>query len=228
MGTIVAIDGPAGSGKSSTAKEVARRLNFTYVDTGAMYRAATLATIRKNIDINDEEQITQLVRNLDIRFRWIDNTHHTFLDGKDVSDDIRTSAVAAMVSPVSAIPGVRVVMAAQQRAMAEIDNIVMEGRDIGTNVFPNADFKFYMDADIQVRAKRRMGDYQDLGQPLTIEKIIEELRKRDDIDSSRSHSPLKKADDAIIIDTTHLNFQEQVDRIVAIVTKKSVKIENKK
>jgi len=217
MGIIVAIDGPAGSGKSSTAKEVARRLNFTYVDTGAMYRAVTLAMLRKNIPIDDQELITQLARQLDIRFRWIDDVHHTFMDDEDVTDAIRTSAVAEMVSPVSAIPGVRVVMVEQQRAMAKNDNIVMEGRDIGTVVFPNADFKFYMDADIRVRAQRRINDYRKIGQALSVDEIIRELQKRDRIDSSRSHSPLKKARDAIIIDTTDLSFQEQVDQIIAII-----------
>lgn len=217
MGIIVAIDGPAGSGKSSTAKEVARRLNFTYVDTGAMYRAVTLAMLRKNIPIDDQELITQLACQLDIRFRWIDDVHHTFMDDEDVTDAIRTSAVAEMVSPVSAIPGVRVVMVEQQRAMAKNDNIVMEGRDIGTVVFPNADFKFYMDADIRVRAQRRINDYRKIGQALSVDEIIRELQKRDRIDSSRSHSPLKKARDAIIIDTTDLSFQEQVDQIIAII-----------
>jgi len=217
MGIIVAIDGPAGSGKSSTAKEVARRLNFTYVDTGAMYRAVTLAMLRKNIPIDDQELITRLARQLDIRFRWIDDVHHTFMDDEDVTDAIRTSAVAEMVSPVSAIPGVRVVMVEQQRAMAKNDNIVMEGRDIGTVVFPNADFKFYMDADIRVRAQRRINDYRKIGQALSVDEIIRELQKRDRIDSSRSHSPLKKARDAIIIDTTDLSFQEQVDQIIAII-----------
>ncbi|MBU1066052.1 (d)CMP kinase, partial [bacterium] len=152
---------------------------------------------------------------------WIDNVHHTFLDNEDVSDAIRTSAVAAMVSPVSAIPGVRIVMAEQQRAMVKNDNIVMEGRDIGTNVFPDADFKFYIDADIHVRAKRRINDYRKIGQSLTIEEIVIELKKRDKIDSSRSHSPLQKAEDAITINTSNLSFQEQVDQIVSIIREKS-------
>jgi len=217
MGIIVAIDGPAGSGKSSTAKEVARRLNFTYVDTGAMYRAVTLATLRNRLPVCEEEKITDLARRLNIHFRWIDDIHHTFVDGEDVTNEIRSSEVAAMVSPVSAIPGVRIVMAEQQREMAKQDNIVMEGRDIGTNVFPDADYKFYMDADVAVRAQRRMRDYEHIGQKLSIAEIIEELKKRDKIDSSRSHSPLKKADDAIVIDTTNLTFQEQVDKILSII-----------
>lgn len=220
MGIIIAIDGPAGSGKSSTAKEVARRLGFTYIDTGAMYRSVTLEIIRRKIDICDEDQVEKIVRESRIQFQWIDNKHHILLNGEDISDEIRSSDVASLVSPVSAIAGVRKILAERQRQMAQDDNIVMEGRDIGTNVFPDADFKFYMDADIRVRAERRIKDYQTIGQKLTVAEIVRELEKRDKIDSSRLHSPLKKADDAIIIDTTNLSFEEQVEEIVKIVQNK--------
>ncbi len=217
MGIIVAIDGPAGSGKSSTAKEVARRLGFTYVDTGAMYRTVTLETLRRKVDVKNKNQVAQIAKEITISFKWIEDVHHTFLNDEDVSDGIRSSMVADMVSQVSAIPGVREVLAERQRQMAAIDSIVMEGRDIGTNVFPDADYKFYMDADIQVRARRRIKDYQNIGQDLSIDEIVQELQKRDKIDSSRSHSPLKKAKDAIIIDTTDLTFEEQVNKIVTII-----------
>ncbi len=217
MGIIVAIDGPAGSGKSSTAKEVARRLGFTYVDTGAMYRTVTLETLRRKVDIKNKNRVAQIAKEITIGFKWIEDIHHTFLNDEDVSDGIRSSMVADMVSQVSAIPGVREVLAERQRQMAAIDSIVMEGRDIGTNVFPDADYKFYMDADIQVRARRRIKDYQNIGQDLSIDEIVQELQKRDKIDSSRSHSPLKKAKDAIIIDTTDLTFEEQVKKIVTII-----------
>jgi len=217
MGIIIAIDGPAGSGKSSTAKEVARRLGFTYVDTGAMYRTVTLETLRRKVDVKNEDQVAQIAKEITISFKWIEDVHHTFLNDEDVSDGIRSSMAADMVSPVSAIPGVREVLAERQRQMAMIDNIVMEGRDIGTNVFPDADYKFYMDADIRVRASRRIKDYQNIGQDLSIDEIVLELQKRDKIDSSRSHSPLKKAKDAIIIDTTDLTFEEQVNKIVTII-----------
>ncbi|MBL7136244.1 MAG: (d)CMP kinase [Candidatus Marinimicrobia bacterium] len=217
MGIIVAIDGPAGSGKSSTAKEVARRLGFTYVDTGAMYRTVTLETLRRKVDVKNEDQVAQIAKEITISFKWIEDVHHTFLNDEDVSDGIRSSMAADMVSPVSAIPGVREVLAERQRQMAMIDNIVMEGRDIGTNVFPDADYKFYMDADIRVRASRRIKDYQNIGQDLSIDEIVLELQKRDKIDSSRSHSPLKKAKDAIIIDTTDLTFEEQVNKIITII-----------
>lgn len=217
MGIIVAIDGPAGSGKSSTAREVARRLGFTYIDTGAMYRSVTLAAIRQKIDIRDEPKVTQIAEQSRIRFKWINGRYCTFLNGEDVSEAIRSSAVAKLVSPVSTIPGVRQIMANRQRQLAQDDNIVMEGRDIGTNVFPHANYKFYLDADIRVRAKRREKDYRGLGQHLTLEQIVGELAKRDQIDSSRQHSPLKKAEDAITIDTTHLTFKEQVTKIVKLI-----------
>jgi len=214
MGKIIAIDGPAGSGKSSTAREVAKRLNYVYVDTGAMYRAVTLRVIEKNIDIKDEEQIADEARNLNINFKWINDQHHTFLGDRDISIAIRTKEVADLVSPVSVIPAVREHLADLQRKMGDTQNIVMEGRDIGTNVFPDADFKFFMIADVYVRAKRRINDYRKVGQEIDIEEIAAEIRKRDKIDSSRSHSPLKKAQDAIEIDTSALKFEKQVEMII--------------
>lgn len=217
MGIIVAIDGPAGSGKSSTAREVARRLGFTYIDTGAMYRSVTLATIRQRIDVQDEVRVTRIAEQSRIYFKWINGRYCTFLNDEDVSDAIRSSVVAKQVSQVSAVPGVRQVMAERQRQMARADNIVMEGRDIGTNVFPNANFKFYLDADIRVRAQRREKDYRAIGQNLILDQIVSELVKRDRIDSSRQHSPLKKAEDAITIDTTHLTFEDQVAKIVELI-----------
>lgn len=219
MGIIVAIDGPAGAGKSSTAKEVAFQLGFVYIDTGAMYRAVTLEVIRSNVDVSNENQVTLIAKKSNIQFRWINKYLHTFLNSEDVSDEIRSSEVADLVSPVSAIPGVRDVMVKCQREMAKRDNIVMEGRDIGTNVFPSADFKFYLDADIDVRAKRRISDYKKIGQELTLEEIKKEIKIRDKIDSSRRYSPLKKAYNAIIIDTTNLSFKEQVEMIVNRVKK---------
>ncbi len=217
MGKIIAIDGPAGSGKSSTAREVARRLNYVYVDTGAMYRAVTLQVIEKKIDINAEEKIAKEARNLDVSFKWIDGKHHTFIGDRDVSKNIRTTAVANLVSPVAVIPAVREHLADLQRKMGETKDIVMEGRDIGTNVFPNADIKFYMVADVYVRAKRRIKDYQQIEEDIDIEAIVKEIKKRDKIDSSRNHSPLKKANDAIEIDTSNLTFEAQVDKIIKII-----------
>ncbi len=219
MGKIIAIDGPAGSGKSSTAREVAKRINFVYIDTGAMYRAVTLMVIEKKIDIENVDFIIEEAKKLDINFQWINGEHHTFLGKRDVSKIIRTSEIANFVSPVSVIPAVREYLAALQREMGKTENIVMEGRDIGTNVFPDADMKFFMIADVRVRAQRRIKDYQKVGQEVDIEEIIKIIEKRDKIDSSRKHSPLKKAKDAIEIDTTALNFEEQVGKIIEIIQK---------
>jgi cytidylate kinase len=219
MGKIIAIDGPAGSGKSSTAREVAKRINFVYIDTGAMYRTVTLLVIEKKIPIENIDQIAEEAKNMDINFQWIEGEHHTFLGKRDVTKEIRTTEIANLVSPVSVIPAVREYLAELQRKMANNDNIVMEGRDIGTNVFPNADLKFFMIADVRVRAQRRIKDYQKVGQEIDIEDIVKEIEKRDKIDSSRKHSPLKQADDAIEINTTALNFEEQVGQIVEIIRK---------
>ncbi|MFA5729158.1 MAG: (d)CMP kinase, partial [Candidatus Neomarinimicrobiota bacterium] len=207
MGIVIAIDGPAGSGKSTTAREVARQLNYTYIDTGAMYRAVTLAVIRANVSVEDHLAVTDIAAQADIRFAWIDDNLHTLLDGEDVSSSIRSVEVAQLVSPVSAIGSVRDILVKRQREMANTANIVMEGRDIGTNVFPQADFKFYLEANLETRARRRIADYQKIGQNLTIPEIMAEIEKRDKIDSSRQHSPLKKAADAIIIDTSNLKFE---------------------
>lgn len=219
MGDVVSIDGPAGAGKSTTAKQVAQELGFLYIDTGAMYRSVTLAAIRNDVDVEQEEEVTALAADLAIHFEKINGEYHTFMNGEDVSRDIRSSEVADLVSPVSAIGGVRDVLVDQQRKLAKNHNVVMEGRDIGTNVFPDAKYKFYLVADVEVRAKRRMKDYQKNGQNLSEEEIIEELKKRDKIDSSREHAPLKKPEDAYVVDTTNLDFEEQVAIIVNRVKK---------
>jgi len=217
MGIVVAIDGPAGAGKSSTAREVARQLNFLYVDTGAMYRAVTLAVLRQAIELSDTDRITALAEQIEIAFEPMEDGLHTLLNGEDVSAAIRSAEVASAVSPVSAIPGVRTVLVEKQRGLGQRNNIVMEGRDIGTHVFPQARFKFFLRADIETRAQRRLQDYRRIGQEIPVSAIIEELKRRDQMDSTRAHSPLKQAEDAIVVDTTHLNFVEQVARIAGIV-----------
>lgn len=217
MGIIIAIDGPAGSGKSTTAKEVAKRLGFLYIDTGSMYRAVTLAVIRNNVAPSNEKEVVNIAKQTVIDFQIKDGEVRTFLNSEDVSEEIRSSDVNKFVSPISAIPDVRKILVEQQRKIGSNNNVVMEGRDIGTFVFPNADFKFYLDADIKERARRRSKDYQKIGQDLELFKIERELKERDRIDSSRSYSPLKKADDAIVIDTTNLKFKEQVEKIIGYV-----------
>ena len=219
MGVVIAIDGPAGSGKSTTAKLVALKLGCLYIDTGAMYRAVTLEAIRCGVDISNGEIVVKIANDSNIKFEIIDNCLRTFLNGEDVTDDIRTSVVANNVSQVSAIEGVREVLVRRQRQIAEYENVVMEGRDIGTIVFPAADFKFYLDADIKVRTHRRMKDYQKMGQKQSFREIKEELHNRDRIDSTREFSPLKRAEGAIVVDTTNLSIEEQVEIIVNYVRK---------
>lgn len=205
---IIAIDGPSGSGKSSTAKAVAKALDFTYLDTGAMYRAVALGVLLLQIDFSNEEKVAKLAETMDISFKGND----VFLNGENVTEIIRKDAVSKAVTPVSANPLVRELMVEKQREIAKGHDIVMEGRDIGTVVFPEADYKFFLVADPNVRALRR---YKELNEAMSLEDVKKDLLRRDKKDSSRSHSPLKKADDAIEIDTSDLTFVEQVDKILS-------------
>jgi cytidylate kinase len=205
---IIAIDGPSGSGKSSTAKAVAKALDFTYLDTGAMYRAVALGVLLLHIDLFNEEKVAKLAETMDISFKGND----VFLNGENITEIIRKDAVSKAVTPVSANPFVRELMVKKQREIAKGHDIVMEGRDIGTVVFPEADYKFFLVADPNVRALRR---YKELNEALSLEDVKNDLLRRDKKDSSRSHSPLKKADDAIEIDTSDLTFVEQVDKILS-------------
>ncbi len=211
---IIAIDGPAASGKSTTAKKVAEMLNFIYVDTGAMYRAVTLAVLNAGMDPNVESDVKGILPNLAISVEVSKGAFKTLLDGNDVSEEIRRTGVTNHVSAVSAMPSVREEMVTMQRRIAVGKDAVVEGRDIGTVVFPNADFKFYFTASHTARAERRRLDLKKLGIEHSTEEIIEDLKRRDDMDSGRIHSPLTRADDAITVDTTNLTFDEQVVFIV--------------
>ena len=211
---IIAIDGPAASGKSTTAKKVAEMLNFIYVDTGAMYRAVTLAVLNAGMDPNVESDVKGILPNLAISVEVSEGGSKTLLDGNDVSEETRRTGVTNHVSAVSAMPSVREEMVTMQRRIAVGKDAVVEGRDIGTVVFPNADFKFYFTASHTARAERRRLDLKKLGIEHSTEEIIEDLKRRDDIDSGRIHSPLTRADDAITVDTTNLTFDEQVAFIV--------------
>ena len=211
---IVAIDGPAATGKSTSAKLVAQKLGFTYMDTGAMYRCVTLSVLRNNIALADEEALQLLIQEMDIHFDKSDDKLVIRLDKEDVSTLIRKPEVTSHVSAVSALPQVRNHMVAIQRKSAKNQDCVIEGRDIGTIVFPKADVKFFLVADDFVRAKRRQLDLKAIGEEKTIDELVEEIRRRDRLDSERSHSPLKKADDAIEVDTSELTIDEQVDFMV--------------
>ena len=211
---IIAIDGPAATGKSSTAKAVAEKLGFMYLDTGAMYRAVTLAVLEKDISLTHEYTLESFLTSLDLNILYIEKTLMIELDQLDVTDRIRDPKVTAKVSEISALPAVRKTMVKFQRKLASGKDCIIEGRDIGTVVFPNADLKFYMIADASIRAERRKKDLLTLGKNKDISELETEIKNRDRKDSTRVHSPLSKSEDSIIIDTSHLDFYEQVNMIV--------------
>ncbi len=210
---IIAIDGPAGSGKSTTAKIVAEKLGYIYIDTGAMYRAVTLACIEQNIEINDNE-LNKIVDNINIELKQSNLGQRTFLNGRDVSDDIRRPDVTKLVSPVSAMSYVREKMVEQQREIGKNGGVVMDGRDIGTVVFPQAELKIYLVASIEARAERRLLELKQKGFNTTVEEIMKQISDRDHYDSNREISPLRKASDAIEIDTSNITIEEQTSKII--------------
>ena len=213
----IAIDGPAASGKSTTAKIIAEKLDYLYIDTGAMYRALTLAIIKANLDISKEEEIKKLALNSAIELKQSDSELRTFLNGKDVSDEIRLPEITNIISKISSYPEIRKIMVEKQRKLAEHGGIVMDGRDIGTVVLPDAEVKIYMEAKLQERAKRRFEEMQKKGIKSDLAQIEKEISKRDQIDSTRAASPLKPANDAIIIDTSNLTIEEQTNACLELI-----------
>lgn len=209
---IIAIDGPAGSGKTSSAKIIADKLGYIYIDTGAMYRAVTLAVLRSGIEPN-ETNVCKMMENIEIRLEPSDGGQRTILNGEDVSDDIRLPEVTKLVSPVSAMACVRELMVAQQRELGKHGAVVMDGRDIGTVVFPQAELKVYLIATIEARAMRRTKELEAKGMLVDVKEIEQQILARDEYDSTRENSPLKKADDAIAIDTSLLTLKDQSDMI---------------
>lgn len=211
---LIAIDGPAGSGKSTTAKLVAKRMGYVYLDTGAMYRAITLKVLTSHTDPSSEKEVVKLAVEANIMFETNGGSICVFLDGNDVTKEIRSEEVTKNVSLVSSYPGVREIMVEKQRAIGAMKGCVVDGRDIGTVVFPDADFKFFMIADIMERARRRQAELSESGTELPIVQVVHDLKERDKKDSTREMSPLRKADDAIEIDTTNLTIEEQVAKIL--------------
>lgn len=211
---VIAIDGPAASGKSTTARLVAERLGYIYIDTGAMYRAMTLKVLEKQIDPRDNDRIAALADHTEIRIQVKGSQMRITLDGKDVTNAIRSPSVTNAVSAVSALPCVRDVMVREQRRMGDSGGIVVEGRDIGTVVFPRADVKIFMVAEVGRRAQRRRKDLQQQGINVDIGQLEKEILVRDQKDSQRNISPLKKAVDAFVLDTTELTIEEQVNKIL--------------
>ncbi|MDD5097943.1 MAG: (d)CMP kinase [Candidatus Omnitrophica bacterium] len=214
---IVAIDGPAGAGKSTVAKILAKRLGFLYIDTGAMYRALTLKALDNNIDIYDERKINDLALKTIIDLRSNpDGSLSILLDGKDVSLEIRRPRITQYVSDVSKIKGVRQVLVKMQRELGKKGDCVLEGRDIGTVVFPNAEKKFFIDASAEVRVNRRFKELKGLNQNVAEVDVAKDLSNRDKIDSTREVSPLRKAEDAIYIDTTELSIEGVVEKMLEL------------
>ena len=217
---IIAIDGPAASGKSTTAIGVAKRLGITYLDTGAMYRAVTFGLIKNDIKFEDSSELDNYLKQIKLRLSETKSGVIINLDGRNISKEIRSSKVTENVSEVSALKNVRDSMVLIQRKMAKKNDCILEGRDIGTVVFPNADFKFFLIADEKVRAKRRQNDLKKMGEQKSIDNVTRDIIKRDHKDSTRKHSPLIKSENAIIINTSNLGINKVIDKIVNIVNKK--------
>lgn len=208
---IIAIDGPSASGKSTLAKDMAKALGYTYIDSGAMYRAVTLFFLKNHTVLDEVESVQYALEHISIKFEQDEQGgSRTLLNNKDVEDAIRQMEVSALVSPVAAIPAVRMAMVQQQQALGKHKEIVMDGRDIGTVVFPNAELKFFVTADIETRAQRRYLELLKRKEATSFEAVLENLKERDRMDSARTVGPLKQAKDAILIDNTHIGREEQL------------------
>lgn len=208
---IIAIDGPAGAGKSSVSRMVAKSLGCTYLDTGAMYRAITYEALKRNI--SDEKEVVKMVENLEIDVHANKDTMHVSINGSDITKHLRTAEVSANVSRISSFQGVRNAMVNLQRKISEKGNVVLDGRDIGTVVLPNADLKIFLTASPRVRAIRRYKEFEN--PKITVEDIEKEIQKRDELDSTRKISPLRKADDAILLDNSDLTLEETAKKIIS-------------
>jgi len=218
---VVAIDGYAGSGKSTTARAVAKRLNFLYLDTGAMYRAFTFKYRQKtDVETIDLKLVKELLRGTKIDLVTRGDKTKVILDGRDVSREIRTPRINNFVSQIAAVPEIREFMVGRQREIAADNEVVCEGRDITTVVFPDAQVKIYMDADLKTRSQRRQKELQDKGIEVTLDDVIKNLKFRDDYDSGREHSPLRRTADSILVDTTDMTIVEEIDLVEKIVREK--------
>ena len=220
MGFIVAVDGPAGSGKGTITKIVGEKENLIYIDTGALYRCVTLSMVRKNVKLEELEKIQEILDTIDIEFKKEDDQKKVYLNGEDVSKEIRESAVNKFVSQVSHIVIVREAITELSRKIAEGKQVIMEGRDIGTNVFPNADVKIYLDASSEERAKRRQKQNEEKGINIPFEEIVENIKFRDNNDKTSQVAPLKQAEDAIYIDSSDMTIEEVAEKVIEIINQK--------
>jgi cytidylate kinase len=219
---IIAIDGPSAAGKSTLAKRLAQDLGFTYLDTGGMYRALALKVLREGIDISNDESVTELIGRTDIDLVATDGKLKVLLDGEDVSHEIRTPEVSQMASKASALKVVRRWMLVLQRGFGRRGNVVAEGRDIGTVVFPDAEVKIYLDATVQERARRRVEELRKAGRQVSLDETLREMGERDKRDSERDLAPLRKANDAIAIDSTSLDAEALAQRVMQQIRKKAL------
>ena len=213
---IIAIDGPAGSGKSTIAKIVAEKLRFRYIDTGSMYRSVAWKSLQKKITLGDEDAVANIARETKIELVPRENGQSVFIDGEDITSQLKEETISRGAAIVAAQPAIREIMTAKQRELGKQGEVVMDGRDIGTVVFPQADKKFFMDADPEERGRRRFTELKDKKQIANADlaTIIEQVKQRDHEDRNRKIAPLKKAEDAILIDTTHLSIDEVVEQIM--------------
>ncbi len=219
----VALDGPSGAGKSTVAREAAARLGFTYVDTGAMYRAIGLAVCRKGVDGSDTEGVIDTLPGIDIALTYKDGVQHVLLCGEDVSDAIRTPEISMYASSVSAVPEVRRFLLELQRGMAETQNVIMDGRDIGTVILPDAQVKIFLTASAWTRAERRYAELIEKGHKVVFEQVLSGIRERDRQDITRETAPLKQAEDAVMLDTSGLDLEQSIEAVLRIITEKREK-----
>ena len=212
---IVAIDGPAGAGKSTVARKVANRLSLLYIDSGAMYRAVAWKALDEGVDPSDDRAVTEVAEAMKIELKTASDGTMVFVDGQEITGFIRTPEITDVSSRISTIPRVRAILVGQQQAMGRETGVVMEGRDIGTVVFPETPFKFYLDASVGERARRRKMDLEKAGFEMDLDRLEREVAERDERDSTRSASPLMKVDDATVIDTTGMSIEEVIDAMAA-------------
>ena len=213
----IAIDGPAGAGKSTIAKAAAKAVGFIYADTGALYRAVAYYSISKGADVNSPEAVTALLPEITPELKFIDGSQHVFVGGEDVSDKIRTPEVSMGASAVSAIPAVRDFLFDLQKKIASENNVIMDGRDIGTVVLPNADLKIFLTASPEERARRRHIELTEKGESVTFESVLADVNQRDYNDSHREIAPLRQAEDAVLCDTTELDLSQATEKVISLI-----------
>lgn len=220
-GLVIAIDGPSGAGKSTVARLLARRLGYVQIDTGAMYRTVALLLSRSGIDPDDGPAVERFCTGIDIRFDWADGTQRVLANGEDVTAAIRTPEMSLLTSRISALRPVREAMMRVQREMGRLGGVVLEGRDIGTVVFPDADLKFFLSASPEERGRRRFEELNGKGERVTLEETVAAVCRRDEQDSQRDLAPLRQADDAIAIDSSLMGVEEVLERMTALVSEKT-------